>query len=168
MCAERIALYKAISEGHKSFDALAISSSGVRPALPCGACRQVLTEFCPNLKIALDGHVQLFSLSDLISHLFSRDQMILNERDRMILGTRYFKSLCEKTKENRGRRSQFSKVEVYGNQLLDGYNRDVVLPLIIHKLNQRGYIYEHENGQISLTPIGMQHCGEDVVLDESI
>jgi hypothetical protein len=94
--------------------------------------------------------------------------MILNERDRMILGTRYFKSLCEKTKENRGRRSQFSKVEVYGNQLLDGYNRDVVLPLIIHKLNQRGYIYEHENGQISLTPIGMQHCGEDVVLDENL
>jgi hypothetical protein len=60
------------------------------------------------------------------------------------------------------------KVEVYGNQLLDGYNRDVVLPLIIHKLNQRGYIYEHENGQISLTPIGMQHCGEDVVLDENL
>ena len=168
MCAERIALYKAISEGYRSFDALAISSSGVRPALPCGTCRQVLAEFNPNLKIVLDGHSQFYNLSDLISHPFSRDQMILNERDRMILGTTYFKSLCEKTKENIGKRDQFSKNEVYGNQLLDAYNREVVLPLIIHKLGQIGYIREYENGQISITSLGIQHCGEDVVLDESI
>ena len=46
MCAERVALFKAISEGHRDFAALALAGGTEQAALPCGACRQVLAEFC--------------------------------------------------------------------------------------------------------------------------
>lgn len=45
-CAERTAVFKAVSEGERSFDAIAIVCSGKNPAAPCGVCRQVLREFC--------------------------------------------------------------------------------------------------------------------------
>src|SRR5687767_7043685 len=74
VCAERIALFKAVSEGHTSFNALAISASE-NPAFPCGACRQVLSEFGKDMTIYLDGAKQSFKLSDLIPHAFSVEQM---------------------------------------------------------------------------------------------
>lgn len=47
-CAERTALFKAVSEGARRFRALAIVGGTAKaPALPCGACRQALAEFCP-------------------------------------------------------------------------------------------------------------------------
>jgi len=45
-CAERTALFKAVSAGCRSFAALAVVGGKARPASPCGACRQVLAEFC--------------------------------------------------------------------------------------------------------------------------
>lgn len=45
-CAERTALCKAISEGHYHFTAIAIAETDNSPCLPCGACRQMLAEFC--------------------------------------------------------------------------------------------------------------------------
>jgi len=51
ICAERVAIFKAISEGVQSFTAIAISAPG--GAAPCGACRQVMNEFSPNLAIIL-------------------------------------------------------------------------------------------------------------------
>jgi cytidine deaminase len=168
ICAERVALFKAVSEGHRSFDSLAICSSGVRTALPCGACRQALYEFSPNLKIYLDNQNNSYNLSSLLSHPFSRDQMILNKTDRTILGTRYFASICEKTKKSGGRRARFSKTEIYGTQLLDAYNREIVIPMIIEKLKGLGYIYENKNNKISLTTLGKRHCGQKVTLDPII
>jgi cytidine deaminase len=50
-CAERTALTAAIAAGQRQFTALAIASPG--GATPCGACRQVLAEFCPELTILL-------------------------------------------------------------------------------------------------------------------
>jgi cytidine deaminase len=47
VCAERVALVKAISEGVRAFAALAVVGGRSTPATPCGACRQVLFEFCP-------------------------------------------------------------------------------------------------------------------------
>jgi len=46
VCAERVAVYSAIAAGHKKFKALAIVASGKKTPSPCGACRQVLAEFC--------------------------------------------------------------------------------------------------------------------------
>ena len=52
-CAERTALFKAVSEGEKEFDAIAITSSGDIATPPCGICCQALSEFAPKIKILL-------------------------------------------------------------------------------------------------------------------
>lgn len=46
VCAERVAFFKAIFDGVRDFQAIAIIGSGVTPAYPCGVCRQVMAEFC--------------------------------------------------------------------------------------------------------------------------
>lgn len=53
MCAERVAVGKAVSEGVREFSAIAIVADTDRPVSPCGACRQVLAEFAPDLRILL-------------------------------------------------------------------------------------------------------------------
>jgi cytidine deaminase len=54
VCAERVAVFKAISENEKDFKAIAISSGGKKPCVPCGACLQVLNEFSSDIMIILD------------------------------------------------------------------------------------------------------------------
>jgi len=53
ICAERVAIFKALSEGHRDFLRIAIVADTVQPTPPCGACRQVLWEFAGNLEIVL-------------------------------------------------------------------------------------------------------------------
>lgn len=68
MCAERVAIGKAIAAGVRRFTAVAVVADTEKPVSPCGACRQVLAEFAPDLKIilsTLDGKVEEFSLSEL-------------------------------------------------------------------------------------------------------
>lgn len=48
-CAERTAVFKAVSEGDREFEAIAVSAGAGRGAAPCGACRQVLHEFAPEM-----------------------------------------------------------------------------------------------------------------------
>ncbi len=55
-CAERTAFFKAISEGKKEFEAIAIAGGHdnmSEPCYPCGSCRQVMTEFCHNYFLKL-------------------------------------------------------------------------------------------------------------------
>lgn len=72
VCAERVAVFKALSEGERDFEAMAVCSEG--GAQPCGACRQVLHEFAPELRIILgDAHgteLSRNSLADLLPHAF--------------------------------------------------------------------------------------------------
>lgn len=73
MCAERTAAFKAVSEGYRKFVAIAIVSKAEPPARPCGACRQVLYEFNPDLEIACansNGTVDKFNLKDLLPEGF--------------------------------------------------------------------------------------------------
>jgi cytidine deaminase len=75
MCAERVALYKAVTEGSRDLVALALTAGSGRPVTPCGACRQVLAEFCADLPILVlegSGHVARFSLAALLPSAFSR------------------------------------------------------------------------------------------------
>jgi len=73
VCAERVALFKAVSEGEKDFRSLAIYTKTKDFTMPCGACRQVLMEFSPNLSIIIvnaAGKIKKFSLSKLLPYPF--------------------------------------------------------------------------------------------------
>src|SRR5882757_5778181 len=69
ICAERSAIGTAIAQGSKDLVAIAVVTAGKKPAVPCGACRQVMAEFNPNMKIiaaTVDGKVQEFDLAELL------------------------------------------------------------------------------------------------------
>ena len=71
LCAERTALVKAVSEGVREFTKIAIAASGSAP-FPCGACRQSLYEFAPELRVLVtwDGNVREAMLFDLLPEGF--------------------------------------------------------------------------------------------------
>ncbi|GJQ20952.1 MAG: cytidine deaminase [Bacteroidia bacterium] len=56
ICAERTAIFKAVSDGKKRFKAIAITSDGSGATPPCGACRQVLWDLAGNITVVLDGN----------------------------------------------------------------------------------------------------------------
>ncbi len=74
ICAERTALLKAVSEGRRSgWTAIAIAGQGEDYCWPCGACRQMLYEFAPDLRVLAarrDGAFQTATLSQLLPHGF--------------------------------------------------------------------------------------------------
>ncbi len=75
-CAERTAIFKAVSEGHKSFKAIALSSSNSsKPVYPCGICRQVMAEFNPKMIIHIDGDEKLYTVEELLPKYFSSKQI---------------------------------------------------------------------------------------------
>jgi cytidine deaminase len=75
-CAERTALFSAVAAGHTEFAAIAIVADGVRKPYPCGACRQVLAEFCPShlpVFMACRDNLNVFdqtTLGDLLPKAF--------------------------------------------------------------------------------------------------
>jgi len=69
ICAERVAMFKAISEGHRAFTRIAIVADTKEPTPPCGACRQILWEFGGNLEIQLANlaaRTAMYRLQDLL------------------------------------------------------------------------------------------------------
>jgi len=74
LCAERVALLKALSEGESEFVALAVVTSSNQPATPCGACRQMLWEYAPDLQLILAGaegeDYEVASLPELLPRPF--------------------------------------------------------------------------------------------------
>lgn len=75
LCAERVALVKAVSEGALKFEKLALATTAGKPVLPCGACLQVLSEFAPDLVIIAGseaGPVE-YRLADLLTAPFKID-----------------------------------------------------------------------------------------------
>lgn len=77
ICAERVALGSALASGAKVFTRMLIHSPDGNP-MPCGACRQVLSEFCPPefqiLVAAPDGGIRPFLLNELLPFAFSLDR----------------------------------------------------------------------------------------------
>ena len=73
MCAERVAVFKAVSEKMRGFDAIAVVVDSPHLAAPCGPCRQILWEFCGDVEIALvnlRGKTETYRLSDLFPKPF--------------------------------------------------------------------------------------------------
>jgi cytidine deaminase len=78
ICAERNAVFAAVAQGARSFDAIAIVSSAHEPVTPCGACRQVLAEFAPSFEVRCfgeNGSVQQYTTAGLLPAAFSDDAL---------------------------------------------------------------------------------------------
>ena len=75
-CAERVAVFKAVSEGQREFTAIAVAT--INGVAPCGVCRQVLREFAPDLSVIvsdIDGNHSVFTLPDLLPHSFGPEDL---------------------------------------------------------------------------------------------
>lgn len=74
-CAERTAIFKAVSEGDKQFSAIAVVGDTDGPISPCGACRQVLAEFCDDhtqiILANLKGDFVITNLNEILPGYFS-------------------------------------------------------------------------------------------------
>lgn len=74
-CAERVALFKALTEGKKGFTAIAVVARAPKGPMPCGACRQLLVEYAPDADVyvadsAKPGRIRTFTVSDLLPEAF--------------------------------------------------------------------------------------------------
>ena len=73
VCAERVAIFKAVSEGERGFDAIAVVADTDMPTPPCGACRQLIWEFCGDVDIILanmKGKVEVVHTSAIFPRPF--------------------------------------------------------------------------------------------------
>lgn len=73
VCAERVALFKALSEGVRQFARIAVVADTGEPTPPCGACRQLLWEFCGDIAVVLGNLTNLTArhqLAELFPHPF--------------------------------------------------------------------------------------------------
>jgi cytidine deaminase len=73
LCAERVAVFKAISEGARRFRRVAVAADTAVLTPPCGACRQILWEFCGDIEVALvnlQGATEILHMRDLFPRPF--------------------------------------------------------------------------------------------------
>ena len=73
LCAERVAVFKALSEGARKFRRIVVAADTVKLTPPCGACRQILWEFCGDMEIVLAnlaGDVESLQLATLFPRAF--------------------------------------------------------------------------------------------------
>ena len=73
MCAERVAVFKAVSEGARRFKRVAIAADTDKLTPPCGSCRQILWEFCGDVEIILvnlRGRIEIYRLRELFPKPF--------------------------------------------------------------------------------------------------
>ena len=75
ICAERVAMFKALSEGHRGFRRVVVVADTESPTPPCGACRQILWEFAGDVEVVL-ANLQAVKathrMSDLLPHAFDK------------------------------------------------------------------------------------------------
>lgn len=77
VCAEQSAVSAAVSSGHRRFRRIAIAADSKSYCYPCGTCRQILTEFSPNmevLSVRMDGRYVSYRLSSLLPQPFVNDR----------------------------------------------------------------------------------------------
>jgi len=73
ICAERVAIFKAISEGERGFDAIAVVTDTDKLTPPCGACRQIIWEFCgdvPVIMANLKAKIEIVQMRELFPRPF--------------------------------------------------------------------------------------------------
>ena len=75
VCAERVALFKALSQGARRFSEVVVVTAAERPTPPCGACRQLLWEYCGDVPVHLvstKGPRKTFGLAELLPYAFDK------------------------------------------------------------------------------------------------
>ncbi|HEY2932040.1 MAG TPA: cytidine deaminase [Acidobacteriota bacterium] len=78
VCAERVAIFKAISEGRRNFKAIAVAADSRILTPPCGACRQIIWEFCGDIPVHLvnvQGEEKEYQMKDLFPAPFDEKQL---------------------------------------------------------------------------------------------
>lgn len=76
-CAERVALFKALTEGHRAFKAIAVVARAPKGPTPCGACRQLLAEYAPDATVfvadaAKPAQIRSFTVKKLLPEAFRK------------------------------------------------------------------------------------------------
>jgi cytidine deaminase len=77
-CAERVAIFKAVSEGERGFDAIAVVTDTEVLTPPCGACRQIIWEFCGDVPVVMAnmrGKVEMESAGKLLPRPFDSSNL---------------------------------------------------------------------------------------------
>ena len=75
ICAERVAIFKALSEGHRTFTRIVVVADTESPTPPCGACRQIIWEFCGNAEVIMANTTEvkaLMRMKDLLPLPFDK------------------------------------------------------------------------------------------------
>ena len=78
LCAERVAIFKAVSEGERGFEAVAVVTDTNALTPPCGACRQIIWEFCGDAEVILanlTGRVEVYPMSALLPKPFDASNL---------------------------------------------------------------------------------------------
>ena len=78
ICAERVAIFKAISEGERGFSAIAVVTDTETLTPPCGACRQLIWEFCGDIPVGmsnLTGKIEVVQMRDLFPRPFDNSNL---------------------------------------------------------------------------------------------
>lgn len=78
LCAERVAIFKAVSEGERRFDSIAVVTDTGTLTSPCGACRQIIWEFCGDIPVILSnlhGKVEVLRMSQLFPKPFDSSNL---------------------------------------------------------------------------------------------
>lgn len=76
ICAERTAIFKAVSDGKRRFQRIVIVADTPNLTPPCGACRQIIWEFCGDIAVILanlDGKTETFQMSELLPKAFDSE-----------------------------------------------------------------------------------------------
>jgi cytidine deaminase len=85
ICAERTAIFKAISEGERRFKAIAVVSDDPGYTPPCGACRQVLMDLAGNIEFLMingKGEVEILKMKELLPHAFGKKNLDRTKKKR--------------------------------------------------------------------------------------
>jgi cytidine deaminase len=84
-CAERTAIFKAVSEGERQFDKIAIVSSSGEFTFPCGICRQVIAEFMKDGEIIVgndQGEIKTLQLKEVLPFAFTESDLEINRQKK--------------------------------------------------------------------------------------
>jgi cytidine deaminase len=78
VCAERVAIFKAMSEGERGFDAISVVTDTDTLTPPCGACRQLIWEFCGDVAVVLanlEGKTEILQMKNLFPKPFDSSNL---------------------------------------------------------------------------------------------